>query len=47
VKNYLLKLSGKRGFKQISAASFEGMLKPLEDAATPEDAAAIVRSQSK
>lgn len=47
VKNYLLKQSGKTGLKQISAVTFERLLKVLEDAAIPEDAAAIVQAQSK
>ena len=47
VKNYLLKQSGVTGLKQIPAATFERLLKILEDAAIPEDAAAIVRAQSK
>lgn len=45
-KNYLLKQSGKAGLKQIGAATFERLLKALEDA-TPEQAAEIVRTQSK
>ncbi len=47
VKNYLLKQSGLTGLTQLSAATFERLLKVLEDAAIPEDAAAIVRAQSK
>ena len=41
VKNYLLKSSGKSGFRFISAAVFETLLSALE-AGTPENAAAIV-----
>ena len=47
IKNYLLKSSGKTVLKQISAATFDRLLKVLEDAATPEDAAAIVIAGSK
>jgi len=43
VKNYLLKGSGKSGFRFISAPVFEMLLATLE-AGTPEDAAAIVRA---
>ena len=46
VKNYLLKQSGKTGLKQISAVTFERLLKTLEDA-TPEQCAEIVKTQSK
>jgi hypothetical protein len=47
MKNYLLKASGKTGLKQISAATLERLLSVLENAATPEDAVAIVRAGSK
>jgi hypothetical protein len=43
VKNYLLKGSGKSGFRFISSTVFEMLLAALE-AGTPEDAAVIVRS---
>lgn len=44
VKDYLLKLSGKTGVKQLSAATWERLLAPLEDAVAPEDAVAIVKA---
>jgi hypothetical protein len=43
VKNYLLKSSGKSGFRFISATVFETLLTALE-AGTPENAAAIVKA---
>lgn len=47
VKNYLLKLAGVSGLKQIPTAVFEKLLSVLENAASPEDAAAIVKANSK
>jgi len=43
VKNYLLKSSGKSGFRFISATVFETLLSALETG-TPENAAAIVKA---
>jgi hypothetical protein len=43
VKNYLLKSSGKSGFRFIGSTVFETLLAALE-AGTPEDAAAIVKA---
>jgi hypothetical protein len=43
VKNYLLKGSGKSGFRFISASAFETLLTALESV-TPEDAAAIIKA---
>ena len=43
VKNYLLKGSGKSGFRFIGAAAFETLLTALESV-TPEDAAAIIKA---
>jgi hypothetical protein len=42
VKDFLLKKSGKARLQQISAATFEQLIKQLEDA-TPQDAAALVK----
>ncbi len=47
VKNYILKQSGKPTFRVISAPVFDRLLKVLEDAATPEDAAAIAKAGCK
>ncbi len=44
VKDFLLKTSGKSGFKQMTAADWEKSLSVLERAATPEDAVAIVKA---
>jgi len=43
VKNYLLKGSGKSGFRFISASAFETLLTALESV-TPGDAAAIIKA---
>ncbi len=45
LKNYLLKQTGKTGLKQLTAAQWERLLKVVEDAAAPEDAAAIVAAR--
>ena len=47
VKNYILKQSGKPTFRVIPPAVFDKLLKVLEDAATPEEAAAIAKAGSK
>lgn len=47
MKNYLLKQAGVTGLKQIPKVVYESLLKALEDAPTPEAAAAIVREKSK
>jgi hypothetical protein len=47
VKNYILKASGKTTFRAIPAAVFNKLLKVLEDAATPADAAAIAKAGCK
>ncbi len=44
VKDFLLKTSGKAGFKQMTAADWEKSLSVLERTATPEDAVAIVKA---
>ncbi len=44
VKDFLLKTSGKSGFKQLTAADWEKSLSVLERTATPEDAVAIVKA---
>ncbi len=44
VKDFLLKTSGKAGFKQMTAADWENSLSVLERTATPEDAVAIVKA---
>ncbi len=44
VKDFLLKNSGKSGFKQMTAADWENSLSVLERTATPEDAVAIVKA---
>ncbi len=44
VKDFLLKNSGKSGFKQMTAADWEKSLSVLERTATPEDAVAIVKA---
>jgi hypothetical protein len=44
VKDFLLKTSGKSGFKQLTASDWETALSVLERAATPEDAVAIVKA---
>ena len=47
VKDYLLRAAGVTGLKQIDAATWDKILKVVEQAATPEDAAAIVRGVEK
>ncbi|MFI5260769.1 MAG: recombinase RecT [Candidatus Paceibacteria bacterium] len=44
VKDFLLKTSGKAGFKQMTASDWEKSLSVLERTATPEDAVAIVKA---
>jgi hypothetical protein len=44
VKHYLLTASGKSSFRVIPAEVFDKLLRVLESAATPEDAAAIVKA---
>lgn len=44
VKEYMLRLSEKSGLKQLSKITWERLLAPLENAATPEDAVAIVKA---